>query len=113
MPQVIGDWQGIVGNQLIAEQRDYDLDAETKTAAEKIAMLNPGQKHVHDIILNAAVSKQGGLFLSMDLVTQENHSHGTHLLILAGEMVLCVAPSGIAALILIGGKTSQDSNSDP
>ena len=115
MPQFTGPWQQIEGNPFIAEQMAYDPSVERQSAAENIARLNPGQKSVHDQIFTSALRRdtqgrpQGSLFFvngpggtgkSFTWNTLASSCRARSLI------VLCVA-SGIASLILTGGRTSH------
>jgi len=117
MAQVQGDWGQMTINHLISEQRDYNPEDEMAMATESIASLNAGQRVAHDTILESVLASrvpqcrpQGRLFLV--------HGSGgvgkTYLWNTLGHsgrgrsiIVLCVASSGIAALLIIGGRTTH------
>src|SRR5882724_6673581 len=62
MPQVVGQWEQITGNHLIAQQRAYDHHAEREMAEEYLAKLNAGQRDAYDKILASVMNKEGKLF---------------------------------------------------
>jgi len=110
MPQVVGQWEQITGNRLIAQQRSYDPQAESEMAEEYLAKLNAGQREAYDQILASVINKEGRLFFvngpggcgkSFLWNTLGHTVRGQQLI------VLCIASSGIAALILIGGQTTH------
>ena len=116
MPQITGHWEEIVGNQFVAEQRAYDPPAELARATENIARLNPGQKLVHDQILASVLRSdsqgrpQGRPFFVHSLGGTGKSFTWNTLAASCRErslIVLCVASSGIASLILTGGQTSH------
>ena len=114
MPLVAGDWEVLIGNRFIAEQRDYDPIQETHKAAQDVARMNQGQKAAHDQILRSALTRDaqgkprgkmfcvagsGGVGKSFTWNTLIHSSRGHR------PIVLSVASSAMAALILIDGQT--------
>ena len=83
MPLVAGDWEDLIWNRYIAEQRDYDPVQESQKAAQDIARLNQSQKAAHDQILRSALTRdaqgkpRGRMFFVAVQVELGNHSHGT------------------------------------
>jgi len=53
LPAVTGAWLKIAGNQLIFEQRNYNVADESVKAQQNIVMLNASQRVVHDEIVQA------------------------------------------------------------
>lgn len=97
-------------NRLIAEQRHYDRDRETAMAEERIPTLNPEQRAAFDKIVSAVEDKTGqSFFLHGAGGTGKTYVYNTicHHLRGMGKIVLCVASSGIAALLLSGGRTAH------
>jgi hypothetical protein len=111
MPQYHTNWDNILGNRLIREQLDYSIEIETQKAENNIFTFNPEQKIAHDRILDAVVRQQESklFFLNGLGGTGESYVWNTlaHSCHARGLIVLCVASSGIAALILNGGHTSH------
>ncbi|KAF8235242.1 hypothetical protein L208DRAFT_1542479, partial [Tricholoma matsutake] len=110
MPQYIQDWQAMVGNHLINEQRLYNAEEQAVLAAEHEARLNQDQRVAFDEIL-AAVNAQSGqtFFLHGPGGTGKTYVYNTlcYRLCSQAKIVLCVASSGIAALLLKGGRTAH------
>jgi len=108
LPQI--HWENRVGKQLIAEQHNYDLNALHQIVENGERTLTDEQRAVYDAMLEKVENNQaGGSFL---------HSAGgcgktyvCNLLAAAvrarEKIVLCVASSGIASLLLSGGRTAH------
>ena len=110
MPLPQEDWDALVGNRLIREQRNYDMDHETHMAEQLIPTLNVGQRAAFDEIMAAVTNRTGQCyFLHGPGGTGKTYVYNTlcHKLRGQGKIVLCVASSGIAALLLIGGQTAH------
>jgi len=110
MPQVQQEWADAIQNPLIARERDYDPVEEAQLAQERILLLNLDQRAAFDAIKNAVESKSGQcFFLHGPGGTGKTYIYNTlcHFLRGKGLIVICVASSGIAALLLIGGRTSH------
>jgi hypothetical protein len=110
MPLFQRNWQEVVGNRLIAEQRNYDSHEQQAKADERIPKLNADQRRAFDIIMEAVQSKSGKcFFLNGPGGTGKTYVYNTlcYALRALGKIVICVASSGIAALLLIGGRTSH------
>ena len=108
LPQM--DWAAAVGNRLIAEQRSYDIDEQAQLAIQHIPTLNPAQRSSFDAIVNAVETQSGQtFFLHGPGGTGKTYVYNTLCYFLRGQgrIVLCVASSGIASLLLIGGRTSH------
>ena len=108
MPLSLGDWAAAVGNRLIAEQHAYNREEETSLADEWIPTLNEGQQAAFTGIVDAVESGLGQtFFLHGPEGTGKTYVYNTlcHYLCGQGRMVVCVASSGIASLLLISGWT--------
>jgi hypothetical protein len=112
LPQVVGDWGTLLQNlnPLIVEQRDYDILEQGDLAEQHIANLNPDQHSAFDKITSAITNSTGEIFfLHGPGGTGKTYLYNTlcyHLRSQA-KIVLCVASSGIAALLLKGGRTAH------
>jgi hypothetical protein len=62
MPQVVGNWGAMLGNHLIAEQHQYDLEEQAVRAAECIDKLNNDQHNAFVKITSAVSTKSGEIF---------------------------------------------------
>ena len=109
LPFPVENWAELIGNPLIREQH-YNVDEQAILAAANIPRLNQGQRDAFDEIVKAVDENSGKTFFL--------HGPGgtgkTFLYTILcyhfrsqGKIVLCVASSGIAALLLIGGRTAH------
>ena len=110
MPWVVGDWGAVMGNHLIQEQRQYDLEEQAVLAVECMAMLNLDQQAAFEKITSAITNNTSQLFFhhrpggtgkTFLYNTLCYHLHSQQ------KIVLCVASSGITALLLKGGRTAH------
>ncbi|KAL0400295.1 UNVERIFIED_CONTAM: Replication protein A DNA-binding subunit C [Sesamum radiatum] len=99
-----------VRNALIAEELSYDRDALSNEHTQLYSGLNFQQKKVYDDVIRAVESNAGGLFF----VYGSGGTGKTYLwktiitrLRSQGKVVLAVASSGIASLLLPGGRTAH------
>ena len=110
MPTPERDWEAIASNLLLAEQLDFDRVALRDMVTERLATLNMDQHKVYDAVMESYHNDLGKAFFI--------HSAGgggktyTCNTIAAsiradGKVVLCVASSAIAALLLEGGRTTH------
>ena len=109
LPFPVENWAELIGNPLILEQR-YDMAEQATLAAENIPCLNEGQCTAFDEIVKAIVEKSGKTFFLHGPGGTGKTFLYTILCYLfrgQGKIVLCVASSGIAALLLIGGRTDH------
>src|SRR6266446_6364904 len=112
MPQVVDNWDAHIEDQnpLIAEQRGYGLEEQAGLAAQSIATLNPDQHSAFDRITSAITNSTGEtFFLHGPGGTGKTYLYNTlcYHLRSQNKIVLCVASSGIAALLLKGGRTAH------
>jgi hypothetical protein len=104
------NWDDAMGNRLIAEQRDYNQEEQAQHAEDRIPRLNQEQQSAFDKIVEAVENKTGQtFFLHGPGGTGKTYVYNTLCYFLRGRgiIVLCVASSGIAALLLIGGRTAH------
>ncbi|KAK9683502.1 hypothetical protein RND81_10G145800 [Saponaria officinalis] len=98
------------GNRLLAEELSYDKKKLAEEYSKLLPSLTDEQRRIYDIIMTAVEKDQGGLFFI--------YGHGgtgkTFLwktlcagIRSRGEIVLPVASSGIASLLLPGGRTAH------
>ena len=112
MPLPIQDW-GIREQQvnpLIAEQLAYDREAERQAFTAKHPLMNAEQLHAYQEVMNSVEQAEGKMFFL-------NGPGGTgktfvyklicHKVRSEGWIALCVASSGIAALLIPGGRTAH------
>ena len=109
LPFPVGNWAELLGNPLIREQR-YNVDEQAALAAENIPHLNQGQHAAFDEIVKAVNENSGQtFFLHGPGGTGKTFTYNIlcYHFRSQGKIVLCVASSGIAALLLIGGRTAH------
>jgi hypothetical protein len=111
VPQMAQRWGIMEGNQLIAEQLRFHLEGNLQEFVDAaVPTLNEDQRRVYHAVVDDARVQGGHAYFV--------HSAGgcgkTYLcnLIAAtlraeGKIVLCVASSGIASLLLTGGRTAH------
>jgi primosomal protein N' len=110
MPQITQNWDANLTNHLIAEQHRYDVMEQAKLAAQNQDSFNDDQRAVFDEIMHAVNNKTGQtFFLHGPGGTGKTYVYNTlcYQIRSQGMIVLCVASSGIAALLLKGGSTSH------
>ena len=112
MPLPQERWSHLNGNRLIAEQLNYDWDSEMQLFQQHMENIRtvPEQLDAFQNIVNAVDGCLGGVFfLNGPGGTGKTYVYKTvcHYLRSAGKIVLCVASSGIAALLLPGGRTAH------
>jgi len=110
MPQPVDDWDQLHGNRLIAEQRAYDQADQRHLAEPRIEAFNADQRSAFNAIMDSVLHNKGKLFfLTGPGGTGKTFVYNTLCYALRGQgiIVLCVASSGIAALLLLGGRTSH------
>jgi PIF1-like helicase/Helicase len=111
MPQILGNW-GVVaeGNRLINEQMNYNRDELGARATANTAQFNNAQREIYDAVMESVNNNNPKIFFL--------HSAGgcgktfvcntiAAAVRAQGKIVLCVASSGIASLLLEGGRTAH------
>ncbi|XP_038698800.1 uncharacterized protein LOC119996288 [Tripterygium wilfordii] len=99
-----------LSNTMLREELTYDINELLLCANNMEQQLNIEQRNIYDAILNAVYAEKGGLFFL--------YGHGgtgktfvykaiISRLRSAGRIVLAVASSGIASLLLPGGRTAH------
>ena len=110
MPLPNHAWDDEVENPLIGEQLNYNRNRERALAEERIMQLNTEQRDAYDQII-ASVESEAGLtfFLNGPGGTGKTFIYNTVCNMVRGNgwIVLCVASSGIAALLLRGSRTAH------
>ena len=104
------DWTNLLGNSFFREHHAYNPDNELNLLLTCLPLLNPEQTTAFNSILDAALSKRAQIFFlegaagagKTFLYNALCHAVRSHEMI-----VLCVASSGIAALLLPGGRTAH------
>ena len=108
MSQVIGNWEANLHNHLIAKQQQYDSIQQAQLAEQYITKFNPDQQAAFDKIISAITTKSGETFFLYGAGgTGKTFLYNTlcYHLCSQNKIVLYVASSGIAALLIQGGCT--------
>ncbi|XP_019159056.1 PREDICTED: uncharacterized protein LOC109155840 [Ipomoea nil] len=98
------------GNQLLDEELSYDCDALKVEHDNLVEKLTDEHRHVYDIVLSDVANAGGGLFFVYGYGgTGKTFVWKTLSAVLRseGHIVLTVASSGIASLLLPGGRTAH------
>jgi len=109
MPLPQQQWAYRIPNPLLQAEQ-YDVDEMATLVDEQRAIFNPDQATAFDAVLESVTNNQGHLFFIhaaggcrktflCNTITAEIRRRG--------QVALCVASSGIAALLLNGGRTSH------
>ncbi|KAF9039734.1 PIF1-like helicase-domain-containing protein, partial [Panaeolus papilionaceus] len=110
MPRPQLDWENLRVNPLIAEQLNYDPHIQHQLLQERLPQLNLEQHAAYNDIVSSVLEDKGMLFfINGPGGTGKTFLYNVICNKLRGEglVVLCVASSGIAALLLPGGRTSH------
>jgi hypothetical protein len=110
MPLPNHTWDTEAENPLIGEQLNYNRSHERTSAEERIAQLNTEQRHAYEQIISSVELQAGHtFFLNGPGGTGKTFVYNTVCNTVRGNgwIVLCVASSGIAALLLRGGRTAH------
>ena len=106
MPLPSNRWADAERNRLLAEQLAYNRDEQRMKADQQISLLNPEQRGAFDVVVNAVLNKSPRMFfLNGPAGTGKTFCYNRicYHLRAEGKIVLCVASSGIASLLIIGG----------
>ena len=116
MPPIRRNWNDDRINRYLLEQIAYDRDNERRLAEDALPLLNRDQRVAFDTIFASACAGDGiTFFLHGPGGTGKTFLYNTlcHRLRANGSIVLCVASSGIAALLLPGGHTAHSTFAIP
>ena len=110
MPQPIGNWNVIVGNRLLFEHQKLQNEAQQTISEIDIDCLNDAQRNAYAAITSSVFDNKGTIFfLNGGAGTGKTFLYNivaTKLRSL-GHVVVVVASSGIASLLLVGGRTAH------
>ncbi|XP_026458787.1 uncharacterized protein LOC113359351 [Papaver somniferum] len=109
MPLSKGNWGKVVGNRLIHEHKKLELAIQQPELRKNIASLNREQLSAYKDILESVQKRDGrSLFLNGSAGTGKTFLYNTVVASFRfnGDIVLTVASSGIASLLLVGVRTS-------
>lgn len=110
MPRWTHNWAELADNNLIAEQLNYNRDEQRVQAEGRVRQLNNDQRMAFDRIMESVQHGHGStFFLDGPGGTGKTFVYNTlcYRVRSEGWIVLCVASCGIAALLMIGGRTAH------
>ena len=110
LPNYVNDWSRTAGNELIATELNYDQIEQIAEHDVSLAQLNEGQRNAYSTILHSITNGSQSLhFVQGPVGTGKTFLYKVlcNYLQSNGKIVLCVAFSGTAALLLPGGRTSH------
>ncbi|GMP41859.1 hypothetical protein CsSME_00011808 [Camellia sinensis var. sinensis] len=116
MPQPTANWSAVVGNRLIVEHQQLQSEAEHADPQINIDCLNNGQRNAYNTITSSVFQNKGTVFfLNGGAGTGKTFLYNTIALKCRslGHIVVTVASSGIASLLLVGGRTAHSTFSIP
>jgi hypothetical protein len=111
MPPVVGNWGAVdEGNRLLREQLNYNREQLAARVTENVAKFNDPQRAVYNAVMDSVNNNISRVFFL--------HSAGgcgktfvcntiAAAVRAQGKICLCVASSGIASLLLDGGRTAH------
>ena len=104
-------WQEPVQNRLVAVQQNYNVEDQQAQLDAQLPQLNVGQRAAYNTIMHAIDTdpEHAHFFLQGPGGTGKTFLYTAicRALRARGDIVLCVASSGIAALLLPGGTTAH------
>lgn len=110
MPVPQMDWNVRLANPLVVEQLQYVAEKEHTKFLERLNMLNDDQRQAYTkIIASLDVESAHMFFLNGPAGTGKTFVYKTicNKLLSEGQIVLVVASSGIAAVLILGGWTAH------
>ncbi|XP_058208347.1 uncharacterized protein LOC131321380 [Rhododendron vialii] len=116
MPQPIENWSIIVGNRLILEHRQLQIQAQQANTETNIGRFNIDQRNAYDAIICSAFGNNGTtFFLNGGAGTGKTFLYNTiaQKCRSLGHVVVTIASSGIASLLLEGGRTAHSTFAIP
>ncbi|KAG5549105.1 hypothetical protein RHGRI_014469 [Rhododendron griersonianum] len=110
MPQPTGNWSAVVGNRLVLEHQHLQIEAQQVDVQVDIDRLNNAQRKAYDAITSSVLQNRGRIFfVSGGAGTGKTFLYNTIALKCRslGHIVVTVTSSGIASLLLVGGRTAH------
>ena len=110
MPQPRLDWFTTTHNRLISQQLNYDVHFEEEMTAQFSATLNNDQRDAFQTIWQSIINKEGkSFFVDGFGGCGKTYLYQTicHAVRARGIIVLSVASTGLASLLLPGGQTAH------
>ncbi|GES85174.1 transcriptional factor B3 [Rhizophagus clarus] len=96
-------------DQLIREERSYNIPQLQEEVCLNVPLLNDDQRAIYDAVLQAIADANGCFFVDGPGGTGKTFLYNTLLATVSssGEIAVAVASSGIAALLMKGGRTAH------
>ncbi|XP_028081957.1 uncharacterized protein LOC114283346 [Camellia sinensis] len=116
MPQPSTNWSAVVGNRLIFEHQQLHNETQQADVEIIIDRLNNDQRTTYDAITSSVFENKGTIFfLNGGAGTGKTFLYNAIALKCRslGHIVITVASSGIASLLLVGGRTAHSKFSIP
>ncbi|KAI8536933.1 hypothetical protein RHMOL_Rhmol10G0295100 [Rhododendron molle] len=116
MPLPIGNWSVVVGNRFILEHQQLISDAQRSDVNINVESLNEEQRAAYTGITTSVFENKGRtFFLNGGAGTGKTFLYNTVATKCRslGHVVVSVASSGIASLLLVGGRTAHSTFSIP
>ena len=117
MPAIAGDWHiDVPENRLLQEQRDYDVDQLATMVAHNMQLFNDDQRLTYEDAMDSVNNNRGKiLFLHSAGGCGKTFVCNTIAAAVRaqGKIALSMASSGIAALLLDGGRTAHSTMKIP
>ena len=110
MPQPQFDWSSTTENRLISQQLNYDVHVEESRYSELSASLNTDQQHAFQSIWQSIINKEGKIFFVDGFGgCGKTFLYQTicHAVRARRIIILSVASTGLASLLLPGGQTAH------
>jgi hypothetical protein len=110
MPLPLQNWSDTLSNRLISQQINYDCHEEATTAHQLISSLNNDQQNAFEEIMRSIVQREGkSFFIDGFGGCGKTYLYQAlcHALRAQNIIILCVASTGLAGLLLPGGQTAH------
>src|SRR6266567_6709356 len=110
MPHPTHNWSDTINNRLISQQLNYNHQTESTMAHQFLQSLNNGQRHAFDKIWQSIICKEGKVFFIYGFGGCGKtylYEALCHALWAEGIIIICVASTGLACLLLPGGQTAH------
>jgi hypothetical protein len=110
MPKSQMNWENLIVNRLIAEQMIYDPVEQAELAEDRFSHFNCGQRDAFERIMDSVDNDLKKIFfLNGPGGTGKTFVYNTVSAKIRsqGKIIICVASSGIASLLLEGGRTAH------
>lgn len=116
MPLPTKNWEIVVQNRLIMEHKQLQYEGQDAKAEKNILTFNDDQRKAYELIFSSVQNRDGKtFFLNGGAGTGKTYLYNTiaDKCRSLGHIVLTVASSGIASLLLLGGRTAHSTFSLP